>query len=223
MIKITIISTILLYSILPTLYYRLKWYGGFKTDEKEIMLTFDDGPSEEYTMKLLDLLKSLNIKVSFFMVTDFLDGKEHILKRMVEDGHLIGLHSTKHKCSLLRGIVYTKRDIGNSLDHINSLGVYPKYYRPPWGILNLCTIYSLKKQGVKLILWNVMAEDWRANITSEEIKNRILKRTKAGSIICLHDGRGKNQAPKRTIQALEVCLPKLLEEDYKFVRVDKYY
>lgn len=73
------------------------------------------------------------------------------------------------------------------------------------------------------VYWNVMAQDWKRNISSDEIAMRLLKRTSDGSIVCLHDGRGKNHAPGRTIEALEKVLPRWIEEGYCFVRPEEVY
>ena len=70
---------------------------------------------------------------------------------------------------------------------------------------------------------DVIIGDWKGDITSDEIANRLLKESRNKSIICLHDGRGENEAPLRTIQALEQTLPIWLREGYKFVKVEELY
>ena len=67
-----------------------------------------------------------------------------------------------------------------------------------------------------LLKWEVMAEDWRAHTTSETIAKKILDRSFPGAVICLHDGRGRNNAPSRTIEALRSALPILKERGYEF-------
>jgi len=67
-----------------------------------------------------------------------------------------------------------------------------------------------------------MAEDWEANTTENEIAEKLLKRVNPGDIICLHDGRGRNEAPKRTILALEKVIPIFLEKGFQFKTIDEY-
>ena len=67
-----------------------------------------------------------------------------------------------------------------------------------------------------------MAEDWEANATKNSISKKLLERTKNGDIICLHDGRGKNEAPLKTIRALEEVIPIFLEKGYEFKTIDEY-
>ena len=98
---LTIITLILSYSLIPTLLFKKKWEKGFNTDNK-VMLTFDDGPDSIYTMELLDLLLKYNIKASFFVVANFARENKDIIKRMKNEGHTIGVHSTDHNSPLYR-------------------------------------------------------------------------------------------------------------------------
>jgi len=161
-----------------------------KTKRKVIYLTFDDGPSK-YTNELLDLLKKYDIKATFFCVANFAKDHEDIIRRMKNEGHLIALHSLKHKNAMLQGPLETKRDLETSLDIMNSFGIDIKYYRPPWGDSNLCLLRYLREKGISLILWDVMAEDWEAGSTKNMIQTKLLTRTKPGDIICLHDRKRK--------------------------------
>lgn len=71
--------------------------------------------------------------------------------------------------------------------------------------------------------WDVIVKDWHCNTTSHIITTKLLKRTKNGSIICLHDGRGINNAPQPTIEALEKAIPVFLNKGYTFVNADELY
>ena len=189
----------------------------------KISLTFDDGPDKKYTVELLDLLKKYNIKATFFVVAKFAKENCEIIKRMEEEGHTIGLHSLEHKNALLNGPLYTSNDFKESLNIMRKLNFNIKFFRQPWGHLNLLTIINLKKYNLKLVLWDVIIGDWKANITSDEISNRLIMKSKNKSIICLHDGRGENEAPRRTIEALEKTIPIWIEEGYEFLKVGELY
>lgn len=221
-----ILVLILVYFIYisPTIYYRLlnKRVKKFHSDN-EITLTFDDGIDKVYTEKLLDLLYKYNIKATFFILSSTIEKNPQILKRMENEGHLIALHSLEHKCSLFKGYFYTKRDFEDSIKIFKENNIDIKYFRPPWGVFNLFTIRYIKKNNLKIILWNVMVGDWKSSITSEDIERKLMKKIKAGSIICLHDGRGKDEAPSRTIEALKNVIPLLKEKNYKFITMEKIY
>lgn len=221
-IIIIIILFISIYFLIPTyiskLIYKIKKYKNKKT----IFLTFDDGPSI-YTNYLLDILKKYNVEATFFCVGDYTDKNKDIVKREIKENHLVGLHSLNHTNANLLGIKKTFNDFNKCLDIMNNLNIKIKYFRPPWGHLNLLTLINLKKNKLKLVLWNVMAEDWKSNTTPKIIESKLLKRIKGGDIICLHDGRGSNNAPLKTIEALDNVIPKLLEKGYVFKTIDKYY
>lgn len=221
-----LIIIIISYSILPTMIFKIYWYiKSYKMgEEKVVFLTFDDGPSSEYTPELLDLLKEFNIKASFFVVTDFAKENINLIKRMKLEGHDIGVHSCSHENSIYRGWKYTSRDLSESVKVMEEMNVRILGYRPPWGHLNIFTLYMIKKLKLKLILWGAMAQDWKANTTVEEISRKIINKIDKGNLIlCLHDGRGEKKAPERTIEALRKTIPILIKKGYKFKSLGEYY
>lgn len=227
LLKLIIILTIILlcYSIMPTYLYKFqhKLRTKNKINKKVLYLTFDDGPDEKYTSHLLDLLKKYNVKATFFMVATFAKENPIIVNRVKEEGHLIGIHSFEHKNALFQSKSYTSYDFEQSVKIMKELGVNLKYYRPPWGHFNIFTNYEMKKHNLDKVLWDVMAQDWRGNTTADKICDKLLRRSKNGSIICLHDGRGENDAPLRTIKALEKAIPIWKKEGYKFLTMEEYY
>lgn len=224
MTYILIAIILLSYSGIPTVYYRRKFSHNCRVynNSKLICLTFDDGPHKVYTERLLDLLLQYNIKVTFFVVAKFAQSNPELIERMKNEGHTIAFHSFEHKNPLIKGPFYTKKDFNNSIKIMNNLHCSTTYFRPPWGCINLTTIKNVKKYNLNLIFWNVMVGDWRANISSHKIAKKLLKRTKKNFLICLHDGRGRNNAPLRTINALEKTIPIWINEGYKFVKIDDF-
>lgn len=224
-ILIGVVVVALSYSIIPTYYFKIKakMFNKENIKDKFLCLTFDDGPDERYTNKLLDLLMVYNVKVTFFTVAKFSEENPDIIKRMEEEGHTIGLHSLEHKNGLIKSPFYTNKDFEGSIETMKKLNVPVKFFRPPWGHLNLQTLSNLKKYNLRLVLWDVIIGDWKANITVDEIAKRLLEESKDKSIICLHDGRGENEAPLRTIKALEKTLPIWLNKGYRFVKVEELY
>lgn len=209
------------YSLLPTAICRGKaLLPREQQNEKIIYLTFDDGPGE-YTSLLLDLLKRHDVKASFFTVATAAEAHPDLIRRMKEEGHLIASHSLEHKNPLWQMPKKTELDFLLSAKIMDSLGVPLRYYRPPWGCFNLKTLLCLKGHGYEPVLWQVMAEDWRSDTTACEIGEKLLKRTKNGDIVCLHDGRGAIDSPLRTIGALEMVLPLWQKEGFRFLTVDK--
>lgn len=191
-------------------------------DSKTIYLTFDDGVNPVYTPKLLDLLHEQNIKATFFVIASTLKGNEDLAKRIKDEGHVVGLHSYSHKNQILQSPFGLARDFKKSLEIFYDLGIKATLYRPPWGHVSpigiwLCNIYKLKT-----VLWNVIVQDWQEDTTPEIIVNKLRTRVRKGAVICLHDGRGKNEAPLKTTLALEVMIPLWKGEGYTFETMDTY-
>lgn len=212
------------YSVLPSFVLRKiqtrqrkKKHSG-----KVLYLTFDDGPSKEYTPRLLELLAKYDIKASFFVVSQFASENQPIIEMIKRAGHLVGIHSVKHQNSLFRGLEFTRRDLMQSRFEMQRQGCSIDYYRPPWGHLNLFSIYWAKMLGLKIMFWDVMARDWAPDETAETIYLKIIRRAFPGAVICLHDGRGAKGAPARTIAALERAIPHLLKQGYQLKRLDAY-
>ena len=107
--------------------------------------------------------------------------------------------------------------------NMEKMGIDVKEYRPPWGHLNLMSLYCIRKMHLQLIFWDVMAQDWSAKETADSICNKILRRVFSGAVICLHDGRGENSAPGRTIEALKKAIPMLKAQGYEFRRIEEKY
>lgn len=226
MIIITIISLII-YGVIPTLIYRI-WNKKLKKLRREkeienIYLTFDDGVDNKYTIEVLKVLKTYQVKATFFVVAEFAKNNPEIIKEIKEDGHIIGLHSLEHKNEIFQTPWNIRKDFSKSMDILKELGIKPKFFRPPWGHFSLAAIKEIKNLNLKIVLWNVIVGDWKANIDATTIADRLLRETEKGDIICLHDGRGKNDAPKRTIEALEIVLPIWKSQGITFGTLEELY
>lgn len=190
---------------------------------QNIYLTFDDGVDKKYTNEVLRVLKENNVPATFFIVAGFAEKYPEIVEAIKADNHTIGLHSLKHKNEILQMPLETKKDFSKSISILKDLGIKPKFFRPPWGHFSLSGIKEFKSLDLTPVLWNVIVGDWKANITSKEIANRLLDKTEMGDIICLHDGRGKNEAPKRTVEALEIVIPIWKSRGFTFGTLEELY
>ena len=210
------------YSILPTCYYKCKKHLHHPAAGKTLYLTFDDGPDPRYTPQLLDLLEQYQIPASFFVVAQSAQANPALIARMKRSGHVVGLHSLSHKNGLIQPPISACRDFSRSVAILQQLGIPPRYFRPPWGHWNAMTAAQAYSRGIQPMMWDVMAEDWRGDTTAQEIAHKLRTRTFDGAVICLHDGRGKTNAPARTIAALRQVLPQWLAAGYCFQTVDHY-
>ena len=183
-----------------------------KTIAAKVALTFDDGPHPVYTPQLLDGLKERGVHATFFVVGENIPGNEEILKRMDAEGHLIGNHTYSHvKLSELD----TARACAE-VEKTNALicevtGKEPEFIRPPFGEWKKAMECSFEMIPV---LWDVDPLDWTTKNTALVVE-RVLKDTKPGNIILLHDYY------QSSVDAALEIVDTLTQRGYEFVTVDE--
>jgi peptidoglycan/xylan/chitin deacetylase (PgdA/CDA1 family) len=183
--------------------------------EKKIALTFDDGPCEPQTSKVLDTLKKHNITATFFVIGENISGNEAVLKRMVSEGHSIGSHSYSHHFWIdLWGRKKLEEDIKHGLVSIkNCTGQDVKLFRPPYGVTTPNFAYVLKNLNLRSVGWDVRSYD-TSSPDINKILARVLQQTRNGSIILLHDRL--NYAP----ELLDKLIPALKEKKFEFASIE---
>lgn len=181
-----------------------------------VALTFDDGPVASNTTRLLDMLKRRNIKATFYVLGERVQRNKALTRRMVAEGHEVGNHTWTH--GKLTGMSNSKIrwELDKTRDAIvAATGVKPRTMRPPYGALRTSQReWIFREYGYPTILWDVDPEDWKKPGTSV-IRNRILSKTKNGSIILLHD------LHKSSVDAVPTTVDSLLRQGYKFVTVSQ--
>ena len=184
-----------------------------KDDElKMVALTFDDGPHAKYTEKLLDGLKERGIKATFFLIGESIEGKEELVKRMSEEGHLIGNHTYYHTQLTKVSTEEACTEIWKTNTIIYEVtGKMPEYIRPPFGEWNeelACAVEMLP------VLWVIDPLDWKYQ-NKDRIVKHVVNNVKDGDIILLHDVYGTS------VEAALEIVDKLKEKGYIFVTVDE--
>ena len=155
-----------------------------KTYEKIVAITFDDGPSALYTQRLLDGLKARGVKASFFLVGENIEGRESLVRRMHEEGHIIGNHTYSH-VELTR---LTKEKRTEEISKTNQL-IYEitsetvKYIRPPCGTFSEDLLYEINMEPV---FWDVDPMDWNRQDVPGMVE-MVVNSVKDRDIILFHD------------------------------------
>ena len=183
-----------------------------KTIAAKVALTFDDGPHPVYTPELLDGLKERGVCATFFVVGENIPGNEEILRRMDAEGHLIGNHTYNHvKLSDLDSARACAEVEKTNVLIQEATGKEPEFIRPPFGEWKKTMECSLEMIPV---LWDVDPLDWTTKNTALVVE-RVLKDTKPGDIILLHDYY------QSSVDAALEIVDALMERGYKFVTVDE--
>jgi peptidoglycan-N-acetylglucosamine deacetylase len=185
-------------------------------DGPYIAMTFDDGPSEKLTPKLLDLLAAHHIKATFFVIGQNASDHPEILQRAVREGHEIGNHSWSHPNFGKMSDESVRRELKKTDDAIvAATGVHPTLMRPPYGSITAHEKHWIHDDfGYRIILWDVDPLDWRRP-GPKVVTNRIVKETRNGSIVLSHD------IHPGTIEAMPETLHELEAKGFKFVTVSE--
>lgn len=200
--------------------------NGYKTidagvGKKEIILTFDDGPHPQYTDRILKALASANVKATFLVLGNNVRAYPQILKNVADQGHVIGSHSTDHKCLAAKSIC-TKNNgrmlsVPEAIANINRghqaiydvLGFADPFFRFPYGESSPELSAYLKNRGVAELYWSIDSEDWRNRTPAEMVEftmRQIEKRQKG--MILFHD------IQRKTAEALPTILKQLYYKGY---------
>lgn len=171
-------------------------YGAYAiTDGDGVCLTFDQGYENGYTEKILDTLKEKNVKAVFFLTGDYAERNEELVRRMIDEGHIIGNHGMKH-ASL------PKLCEGEAIDEIMSLhnfvkekyGYEMQYFRPPCGEYSEQALSTVQGCGYKTLVWSFAYCDWNADDQPDPSAalERVVGAAHKGAIYLLHSVSSTN-------------------------------
>ena len=174
-------------------------------NDKKVFLTFDDGPTPEITEWTLEQLKKHDAKATFFCIGNNIEKHPEIFQKAIKEGHSIGNHTFGH----LKGWKTSIEDYVENVALCQSQIVKLKtqntnLFRPPYGKIKPLQSKILRKQGYKIIMWDIISFDFDASVSKEKCLENILKNVQSGSIIVFHDSI---KAEKN----LKYALPKTLE------------
>lgn len=191
-------------------------FNSIHLDGPYIAMTFDDGPSEKLTPKLLDLLAAHHIKATFFVIGQNVAENPQILARAAREGHEIGNHTWSHPNLAKMSDEGVRREMRRTDELIkDTIGMRPTLMRPPYGSLSSRQKRLIHDEfGYQIILWDVDPLDWKRPGPTV-VCNRILKETRAGSIVLSHD------IHPGTIEAMPATLSQLEAKGFKFVTVSE--
>jgi peptidoglycan/xylan/chitin deacetylase (PgdA/CDA1 family) len=196
-----------------------------QSNEKVVALTFDDGPSAVWTPQILDALKAVNVKATFFMLGMHVQQYPEIARRVAEEGHEIGNHTYDH-----HGLFYYKpqelnREVKDTEKVILSVtGIKTKYFRPPKAWITAKERKYLNSLGYTTVLWSLNSKDW-VNFDDRYIVKYILHHVQPGDIILFHDSGGVFKTEggnrKETVNTIPRLVQKLRERGYRFVTISQ--
>jgi poly-beta-1,6 N-acetyl-D-glucosamine synthase len=214
------------YDQIPT-EYQIMRYG--EADDKQLLLTFDDGPDYRWTPKILDILKKHNVHAAFFVVGLQAEKNLPLLKRIYEEGNIIGNHTFSHRNVAYSSPqrTYTELKLTRLLIECVT-GHSTILFRPPYNadaepanMEELIPVVLARQQNYIDVGESIDPEDWEPGITADVIFKRVLKQVAsgAGHVILLHDAGGETR--KETIKALPRIIEYYQKRGYRFITIDE--
>lgn len=176
-----------------------------------VAVTFDDGPDPDSTPAFIRVLDATDVQATFFLLGQMLEKDPSLGRRLVENGHDLGLHGWSHRCLLGRGPRATYEDMARGQDALTrQCGLRPRWYRPPYGVLTTSAVRAARRLDLTPVLWTTWGRDWSANATAESVSSHVRRRLAPGGTILLHDS-DCTSAPQSWRSAL-AALPGLIDE-----------
>ena len=155
--------------------------------EQQVALTFDDGPHPQNTARVLDVLKEMDVKASFFVIGEKAKQYPELIKRIVNEGHTLGHHSYYHSSRFaLKSTAGVKEEIEQTMSLLENISGYKsRYFRPPFGVTNPNIAKAIRLLNLQSIAWSLRSYD--TTYTPEMVVNKLTKKLKSKDIVLMHD------------------------------------
>ena len=208
-------------------YYRNSFVFGepvthLRTRERAVALTFDDGPNPVATPAILDALGARGVKATFFILGRHAKQWPALVRRVVDEGHVVANHGFYHRKLHIRtpGYVRTDLELGTQMI-VEACGVHPLWFRAPHGFRSPWVTSIAKSLGQRTVGWSLGVWD-SARPGVDAIVTRTISGARPGAILLLHDGDGYDDAGDRmqTAQAIPGIIDRLHESGYRFSLLD---
>ena len=202
-----------------------QWFGrtftGFGRGSKQIALTYDDGPNDPHTLKLLEVLAKHDVRATFFMIGRFVRQRADIVREVARAGHVIGNHTFTHPLLIFESPAQTRTQLLECRSALqDAVGEHSNLFRPPFGGRRPATLRVARELGLETVMWNVTGHDWSAPPASE-IQRKVVRQMRGGDVILLHDGGHRAMGADRTqtVIATDNLIRRHKDQGYEFVTV----
>lgn len=183
-----------------------------ESTEKQLFLTFDDGPHPSHTHFVLDELKKYNAKATFFCIGKNVAAHPDVYKRIIEDGHSVGNHTHDHLNAWKTPNDVYLQNVSEASKFIDT-----KLFRPPYGKIDSFLVKQLQQtHRLTTVMWSILSYDFDSSITADRCLQNVLFNSRAGSVVVFHDS-------EKASAHLYYVLPKVLayfaEKGFSFERI----
>ncbi len=202
-----------------------QWYGrtftGLARGSRKIALTYDDGPNDPHTFRLLEVLAKHDVRATFFMIGRYVRQRPDIAREVVKAGHVVGNHTFTHPLLIFKA----KAELGKELADCratlqDTVGAHSDLFRPPFGGRRPAVLRIVRELGMKPVMWNVTGYDWNAP-PAAVIEKKCESQMRGGDVILLHDGGHREMEADRsqTVIATDHLISRYKSQGYEFVTI----
>ena len=202
-----------------------QWFGrtftGLPRGTRQIALTYDDGPNDPHTLKLLEMLAKHEVRATFFMIGRYVQQRPDIARAVATAGHVIGNHTFTHPLLTFESASATRSELEVCRNALHdAVGEHSNLFRPPFGGRRPATLRVARELGLQPVMWNVTGYDWNAP-PAAEIIGKVSRRVRGGDVILLHDGGHREMGADRsqTVIASDELIRRYKGEGFEFVTV----
>jgi peptidoglycan/xylan/chitin deacetylase (PgdA/CDA1 family) len=202
-----------------------QWFGrtftGLRPGTKQLALTYDDGPNDPHTQRLLEILARHNVKATFFLIGRFVRQRPDIARELARAGHVLGNHTFSHPSLIFASARKTRTELQDCEQALrDAVGEHSRLFRPPFGSRRPGTLRMARVLGLEPVMWNVAGRDWQGR-PADYIEKRISSQIRGGNVILLHDGSHKAFGADRSqvVTATDRLIARYRSEGYEFVTV----
>lgn len=207
------------------LYGRTLTHG---SDPGQMALTFDDGPNDPHTLRLLDLLAKHQARATFFLIGRYVRQRPEIARAIQAAGHEIGNHTDTHPNLIFVSEARLRQELEGCRKALeDAIGRPAPLFRPPFGGRRPNVLRTVRRLGMEPVMWSVTSYDWSAKSADDTVEKVVAqmdrRRTGRGEIVLLHDGGHLAFGADRrfTVEATRVLLEKYSATGKKFVSISE--
>lgn len=180
-------------------------------DPGHVALTFDDGPDPESTPRFAEMLADRQVRGTFFLLGSMVQRAPALAAELAGAGHEIGVHGWLHRYLPSRGPVTAYRDLQKAAELIADVtGTWPRYFRPPYGVLSGPALVAARRLGLTPVLWGAWGREWTPGATADQVYATVQNGLAGGVTVLLHDS--DCTSPPGSWRAALGAVPMLLDE-----------
>jgi peptidoglycan/xylan/chitin deacetylase (PgdA/CDA1 family) len=205
-----------------------RWYGktftGAARGARQIALTYDDGPNDPHTLRLLEVLALHGVHATFFLIGRYVRQRPEIARQILQAGHTVGNHTFTHPLLTFKSETEIRQQLFDCQSALeDAIGAHSSLFRPPFGGRRPAVLRLAHELGLQPVMWNVTGYDWNAPAAAAVIERKIARQIRGGDVILLHDGGHQQMGADRsqTVIATDHLIARQKSQGYDFVTIPR--